>query len=124
VVSALKEAHRKGVRAAVVFASGYAEAGDAGRARQRELEDFGRRTGMAICGPNCLGVLNFNARSCGYSSTSPTAVKTGNVALVSQSGTIVVAMVRALRGIGFSHMVSSGNEAVVTRAFRRTQSPS
>lgn len=116
VVSALKEAHRKGVRAAVVFASGYAEAGDVGRARQRELEDFGRHTGMAICGPNCLGVLNFNARSCGYSSTSPSAVKTGDVALVSQSGTIVVAMVRALRGIGFSHMISSGNEAVINSA--------
>ncbi len=116
VVSMLDEAHRKGVRAAVVFASGYAEAGDVGRARQRELEDFGRRTGMAICGPNCLGVLNFNARSCGYSSTSPSAVKAGDVALVSQSGTIVVAMVRALRGIGFSHMISSGNEAVVSSA--------
>lgn len=116
VVSVLNEAHRKGVRAAVVFASGYAEAGDVGRARQRELEDFGRRTGMAICGPNCLGVLNFNARSCGYSSTSPSAVKAGDVALVSQSGTIVVAMVRALRGIGFSHMISSGNEAVVSSA--------
>ena len=116
VLSVLAEAHRKGVRAAVIFASGYAEAGDVGRARQRELEDFARRTGMAICGPNCLGVLNFNARSCGYSSTSPAAVKAGDVALVSQSGTIVVAMVRSLRGIGFSHMISSGNEAVVNSA--------
>ncbi len=116
VISVLSEAHRKGVRAAVIFASGYAEAGDVGRARQGELEDFARLTGMAICGPNCLGVLNFNARSCGYSSTSPAAVKVGDVALVSQSGTIVVAMVRSLRGIGFSHMVSSGNEAVVNSA--------
>ena len=116
VLQVLAEAHRKGVRAAVVFASGYAEAGDVGRARQRELEDFARRTGMAICGPNCLGVLNFNARSCGYSSTSPAAVRSGDVALVSQSGTIVVAMVRSLRGIGFSHMVSSGNEAALSGA--------
>src|SRR5688572_8152463 len=115
-LAVLSEAHRKGVRAAVIFASGYAEAGDAGRARQRELEDFAAETGMAICGPNCLGVLNFNARSCGYSSTSPSAVKAGDVALVSQSGTIVVAMIRSLRGIGFSHMVSSGNEAVVNSA--------
>src|SRR4051812_11442480 len=112
----LEEAHRKGVRAAVIFASGYAEAGDTGRARQRELEDFAARTGMAICGPNCLGVLNFNARSCGYSSTSPSTVKAGDVALVSQSGTIVVAMIRSLRGIGFSHMISSGNEAAVNSA--------
>lgn len=112
----LEEAHQKGVRAAVIFASGYGEAGEAGLARQRELEDFARRTGMLICGPNCLGVLNFNARSCGYSSTSPAAVKSGSVALVSQSGTIVVAMVRSLRETGFSSMVSSGNEAVLNSA--------
>jgi acyl-CoA synthetase (NDP forming) len=112
----LEEAHRKGVKAAVLFASGYAEAGDTGKARQLELEEFARRTGMLICGPNCLGVLNFNARACGYSSTSPAAVQAGDVALVSQSGTIVVAMVRSLRGIGFSHMVSSGNEAVLSTA--------
>ncbi len=116
VLSVLEEAHRRGAGAAVIFASGYAEAGEAGRARQSELEDFARRTGMAICGPNCLGVLNFNARSCGYSSTSPSAVNAGDVALVSQSGTIVVAMIRSLRGIGFSHMISSGNEAVVNSA--------
>ena len=116
VVAVLAEAHAKGVRAAVIFASGYAEAGEVGRSRQRELEEFARRTGMAICGPNCLGVLNFNARSCGYSSTSPAAVKAGDVALVSQSGTIVVAMIRSQRGIGFSHMISSGNEAVVSSA--------
>ena len=114
ILPVLKEAQAKGVPSAVIFASGYGEAGDLGRARQRELEDFARDTGMLICGPNCLGVLNFNARSCGYSSTSPTAVQAGDVALVSQSGTIVVAMVRSLRGIGFSHMVSSGNEAVLT----------
>ena len=105
VVAVLAEAHAKGVRAAVIFASGYAEAGEVGRSRQRELEEFARRTGMAICGPNFLGVLNFNARSCGYSSTSPAAVKAGDVALVSQSGTIVVAMIRSQRGIGFSHMI-------------------
>jgi acyl-CoA synthetase (NDP forming) len=116
VLSVLEEARRKGVRAAVIFASGYGEAGETGRARQCELEEFAARAGMAICGPNCLGVLNFNARSCGYSSTSPAGVKAGDVALVSQSGTIVVAMIRSLRSIGFSHMISSGNEAVVNSA--------
>lgn len=112
----LHEARRKGVSAAVIFASGYAEAGPEGQARQVELEAFARDAGMAICGPNCLGLLNFNARSCAYSSISPKSVQAGSVALVSQSGTIVVAMVRSLRGIGFSYMVSSGNEAVLSSA--------
>jgi acetyltransferase len=116
VLGVLEEAHRKGVRAAVIFASGYAEAGEAGLARQRELEAFAQRTGMLICGPNCLGVLNFDQRSCGYSSISPAGVKAGHVGLVSQSGTIVVAMVKSLRELGFSCMVSSGNEVVVSSA--------
>ena len=87
-----------------------------GLARQRELENFVARTGMLICGPNCLGVLNFTGRSCGYSSISAASVATGGIGLVSQSGTIVVAMVRSARGFGFSHMVSSGNECVLDSA--------
>ena len=69
---------------------------------------------MLICGPNCLGVVNLVERSCGYSSISPKDVAVGDVAVVSQSGTVIVALVRSLRGIGFSHLVSSGNEAVLT----------
>jgi acyl-CoA synthetase (NDP forming) len=69
---------------------------------------------MLICGPNCLGVVNLVQRSCGYSSISPKDVAVGDVAVVSQSGTVIVALVRSLRGMGFSHLVSSGNEAVLT----------
>jgi acetate---CoA ligase (ADP-forming) len=110
----LQAAHRKGVRAAVIFASGFAEAGQQGRERQRELEAFARQTGMVICGPNCLGVVNLAERCCGYSSISPKDVAIGDVAVVSQSGTVIVALLRSLRGIGFSHLISSGNEAVLT----------
>ena len=110
----LQAAHRKGVRAAVIFASGFAEAGEQGRERQRELETFARQTGMVICGPNCLGVVNLAERCCGYSSISPKDVAIGDVAVVSQSGTVIVALLRSLRGIGFSHLISSGNEAVLT----------
>ena len=110
----LRSAHRKGVKAAVIFASGFAEAGEQGKARQAELQAFARETGMLICGPNCLGVVNLVQRSCGYSSISPKDVAVGDVAVVSQSGTVIVALVRSLRGMGFSHLVSSGNEAVLT----------
>ena len=114
VMEVLTQAHRKGVPAAVIFASGYGEAGEAGKKQQSELEAFAERSKMLICGPNCLGVINFHTRGAGYSSTSPKEVSTGDVAIVSQSGTVVVAMVRSLRGIGFSHMVSCGNEATLS----------
>jgi acyl-CoA synthetase (NDP forming) len=114
VLEVLEQAYQKGVPAAVIFASGYGEAGEVGRKRQAELEEFAKRTKMLICGPNCLGVINFHTRGAAYSSTSPKDVNKGDVALVSQSGTVVVAMVRSPRGIGFSHMVSCGNEATIS----------
>jgi len=110
----LRAAHRKGVRAAVMFASGFAEAGPQGKELQAELGAFADESGMLICGPNCLGVVNLVERSCGYSSISPKDVAVGNVAVVSQSGTVIVALVRSLRGLGFSHLISSGNEGVLT----------
>jgi len=116
ILSLLREAESAGVRAAVIFASGYGEAGSVGRERQVELAKFAARSQMLICGPNCLGVLNFHQRSGGYSSTSPKDVVAGEVAVVSQSGTIIVALVRSFRGIGFSYLISSGNEAVISSA--------
>lgn len=114
VLQILEEAHRNDVRAAVIFASGFAEAGEVGRERQRQLEGFANRTGMLICGPNCLGTINLHGRVAAYSSVSPKEVLPGSVGVVSQSGTVVVALVRSQRAIGFSYLVSSGNEAVVT----------
>lgn len=79
-----------------------------------ELEAFAVRTKMLICGRNCLGIINFHTHGACYSSTSPKNVSKGDVALVSQSGTVIVAMARSRRGIGFSHMVSCGNEATLS----------
>jgi acetate---CoA ligase (ADP-forming) len=110
----LRAAHAKGVRAAVLFASGFAEAGEQGKGLQAQLAAFAAESGMLICGPNCLGVVNLVERSCGYSSISPKDVAVGDVGVVSQSGTVIVALVRSLRGLGFSHLISSGNEGVVT----------
>ena len=51
------------MRAAIVYASGYAEAGEQGAGKQRELEHFAKKTGMLICGPNCMGLANMNTRA-------------------------------------------------------------
>ena len=112
----LRAAHGRGVRAAVIFASGFAEAGERGKELQAELEALALETGMVICGPNCLGVVNLVERACGYSSISPKDTTVGDVAVVSQSGSVIVALIRSQRGLAFSHLISSGNEAVVTAA--------
>jgi acyl-CoA synthetase (NDP forming)/spermidine/putrescine-binding protein len=116
VLSVLQDAHAIGVPAAVVMSSGFAESGEIGRKRQAELRAFIEKSGMLLCGPNCLGIINVRDRVAGYHSTSPKHLVAGDVAVVAQSGTVVVALVRGDMSIGFSYIVSSGNEVGVTSA--------
>ncbi len=60
VTDMLERCHAKGIRAAIVYAAGFAEAGSAGEELQAKLEQFAQRTGMAIAGPNCMGFANIN----------------------------------------------------------------
>ena len=53
VVSVVKDCIAARVPAALVWAGGFAETGPEGRARQQELEDVCRGTGLKLCGPNC-----------------------------------------------------------------------
>ena len=93
----------KGTRAAIVITGGLDQP-----ATERMLR-IARAGGLRLVGPNCLGVLappvGLNAS---FSEGSPLI---GNLALVSQSGAIVAAMLDWAkgRGIGFSHVVSVGN---------------
>src|SRR4051794_23852342 len=82
VLATLEDAASRGVRAAVVFASGFAETDAAGRALQEQLQGLCERTGLVICGPNCLGLVNVTARTSLYSSSVPEGLRAGNLAVV------------------------------------------
>ena len=71
--AALEEGAARGLRAAVVFASGFAELGEEGRERQRELNALCTRFDLRLCGPNCLGLVNVHKRVSLYSSGIPGA---------------------------------------------------
>ncbi len=104
IISALG---RKGCRAAVVITAGIS-----GDLSQRML-DAAKPYLLRIIGPNCLGIqipsLKLDA------SFAQTLAKPGDIALVSQSGAIMAAMLdwAALEGVGFSHVVSIGDAADV-----------
>ncbi len=68
--------------------------------------------GMALCGAGCMGFANvsFGLRALGY--TEPDPLPAGPVALVTHSGSVFSAMLRARRGFGFTLTVSSGQELV------------
>lgn len=112
---ALAEAGERGVRAAAVFATGFAESGEQGRRLQDELRGVARTHEMAVVGPNCQGLIDFTSGAALYMDSVDPYVA-GNVALVSQSGSVATALINNTRGVRWSHAVSSGNEAVLTAA--------
>ncbi len=104
-----------GIGGAVVLASGWGEIGGDGRERQAALVDQAHRLGLTLLGPNCLGFMNFSAATGAWIAAMPPNVVPGTVALLSQSGGIGGAMLElaAEVGIGLSHVVTTGNEAVI-----------
>ena len=103
----------RGVRALVVVAAGFAERGPEGARRQRELLTICRAAGMRLVGPNCLGVLNTDARvqlDATFAQARPPA---GGIGLLSQSGGVGIALLTQAQtlGVGISAFASVGNKA-------------
>ena len=109
----MKLAVKRGARAAVIYDSGFAELGEDGAKLQDEIAGLAREAGMPVCGPNCMGILNPPARVTTYKQNviEPDAI-VGNVGIVSQSGSVCIALLSDLRRFGISLAVSAGNEAV------------
>lgn len=112
VLPILEQAAALGARAAVVFASGFSETGEAGARMQRSLADFCRDSGMKICGPNVLGVRNVHAGYALYSAPVPARSPRGGVSIAAHSGSACVALGSTGR-FGLSHVISMGNAAVL-----------
>lgn len=113
-VAALAACAKRGVKVASILAGGFADAGAAGASLQDDLARVVAETGIRLVGPNSIGTV----------STSPPVALTANAAfavdklrsgtwaLVSQSGSLIGAMLSRAdaRGIGFSRLISVGNE--------------
>lgn len=115
VPAACEECFLRGVPLVTIFTDGFGETGEAGREAQAELVRRARAAGARLLGPNSIGLA----------STSPATVLTvnasfdidplpvGPLAVVSQSGSLIGSLLSrgAARGLGFSRLVSVGNEA-------------
>ena len=105
----LEECAHNGVKAAVVFSSGFAEMGSEGREKQTRLKELARNKDMRICGPNCIGLVNFNHHTALSFSQVLEIDKLvpGNIGLISQSGALGGSLVnRAMdRNIGFEKFI-------------------
>ena len=105
-----------GVRGVVVVSSGFAETGEDGATRQRELVRLARAHGMRVVGPNSFGILNTDPEVRLNASLAPALPPAGGLGLFSQSGALGVAVLAsaARRGLGVSSFVSAGNRADVS----------
>lgn len=107
---------RAGVGSAVALTSGFAELGAEGAAEQARLVAACERHGIALLGPNCLGFIDYHTGLAPFCDLIQPPMPPGHVAVVSQSGGLLQLVHRAAqrRSIGLSHMVSVGNESMVT----------
>jgi acyl-CoA synthetase (NDP forming) len=112
---AMEQAFARGIRAAVVLASGFDDDDQNGPLGTR-LKTLAQN-GMAICGPNCFGIVNVKSRAVAFNGVVPKTMPHGPIALVSQSGSLgnfaFGPLVRD-RKLGFSYFVSCGNQAGLT----------
>ena len=109
VIRVFKECCKKGVRAAVVMASGFSEGGRKGRFRSRELLRIARDNKVRVIGPNCMGFINPHT---GLNSSFARAVPhKGNIAFISQSGALGSATLDLAieQNLGLSFFASIGS---------------
>src|SRR5436190_1775831 len=116
VLEVVRQAVAKRVGGMAILSSGFGDAGEAGLKLQNEFAGFAQKNGIAVCGPNCLGLLNFAGRTALFGTSLPDAVKRGGIAAIVQSGSIGIALLNSARGLGLSHLITSGNEAVSATA--------
>jgi acyl-CoA synthetase (NDP forming) len=115
----LADADAAAIPAAVCFSEGFSDAGtEAGAERHRKLIAFARDSGMAISGPNSMGILSLKRGFAANFMNLPAGLKPGGLSIISQSGGLINALCELGRNrdIGFNYLISAGNEAVVNAA--------
>jgi len=115
VERAIEECGSRGIPVATIFSDGFADSGAEGAARERRLVARARALGVRVLGPNSMGVVDVPGRL----ALTVNAVlemdgpQSGTTSFVSQSGTMLGTVLSrgAARGLGFSKLVSVGNES-------------
>lgn len=114
VLDSVRECIENGVACATILTNGFAEVGKEGAIRQQQIVELARSGRLRILGPNSIGVVNV----AGHVALSVNEVLSlgqlivGRCSLISQSGSLIGALLSRgqTRGIGFSKLVSVGNE--------------
>src|SRR6266446_3320313 len=117
IEEAVSACARRAVGAVIIFAAGFAEAGGEWKAAQDRIAAVARDAGMAVCGPNCLGIMNYvDGIPLTFSPQQPPTPPTApGLSIVAQSGGLSSILRTALiaKDVPVAFAVSTGNEAVL-----------
>jgi acetate---CoA ligase (ADP-forming) len=102
-----------GVPAVIIPGGGVVEGGAAAAAMQLEVGRIARDHGLALVGPNCMGVIDLVANSATYIGDVSPYLPLGGVAGIAQSGSVTDAFVHSGSRVGFSRIISCGSEVVL-----------
>ena len=110
----VKECGEFGVKNLVVITAGFKEVGGEGVKMEEEMVSYIEKYDMNLIGPNSLGTTDSHTPL--NSSFSQVMPPKGNIAFISQSGAMMVAIIdwSLTSGIGFSKIISLGNKAGTT----------
>ncbi|CEA04503.1 CoA-binding domain-containing protein [Pseudomonas saudimassiliensis] len=113
-IEAVQECGRLGIRVATILAGGFSESGPEGAAREQQLRDIAKRTGVRILGPSSLGVVNLREKLVltANAAFAEPELPVGGIFCASHSGSMLGALTSRGRakGVGFSGLISVGSE--------------
>ena len=108
-----RDAAAAGIPAVIIPGGGVVEGGEAAAAMQLEVADIARRHGIALVGPNCMGVMDLTVNSSTYIGDVSPYLPRGGVAGIAQSGSVTDAFIQSGSRVGFTRIISCGTEAVL-----------
>ena len=111
VKQAVEASIKAGAKAIVTITAGFKEVGESGAALEREIATLCKSRGVALLGPNCLGLINaHHDMNASFAKQMP---QRGGISVISQSGALCTAILdwAAARHLGLSKLISMGNKA-------------
>lgn len=109
---AMREAATLGVPAVIIPGGGVIEGGEPAARMQAEVARIATDSGIALLGPNCMGVIDMHAPSATYYDDLPELRRGGTVG-IAQSGSVTNAFMNAGPRIGWSRLISCGSEVML-----------
>jgi len=89
VLSVVEDVGKKGVKAAVIFADGFAVVGEAGRTIQQDVTAAAKAANLKLLGPNCIGFVAPRSKLGIWGGELPKNIRPGNIGCIFQSSRMI-----------------------------------